>query len=73
MSLLGFETWRIILSSQGEIYGLWGENTAARMKCDIVIRSLGRLLDVEQSGFLMGASNLEPFWGIIMKCVCTRR
>lgn len=51
-----------------------GERTPRpRMKCDIVIRSLGWLLDVEQSGFLMGASNLEPFWGIIMKCVCTRR
>jgi len=71
--LLGFEIWRIILSSRGKIYGLWGENPVARMKCDILIRCLGRLLDIEQRRFLIGASNLEPSWVIITKYVCPRK
>lgn len=72
-SLLGFEIWRIILASQGKIYGTWGEKTVAQMKCDILIRCLGRLLDIEWSRSLMGTGNPKPSWLIITKCMSTRR
>lgn len=72
-SLLGIEIWRLILSSQGKIYGTWGERTVVQMKCDILIRCLARLLDIEQSRSPMSTVNPEPSWLIITKCVSTRR
>lgn len=54
------------LSSLGKIYGIWEETIVIQMNCDILIRCLRSLLDIEQRRFLKGASNLERSWLIIV-------